>query len=90
MGRALCPPILQNGGTIRIYSKPIINWDTSVAQTVSLRRFMHKLTVCATTSVVRYISKIGLSKCPNNFKVHYSYTIPQILWRICSVEDSHK
>ncbi len=33
---------------------------------------MHKLTVCATTSIVRYVSKIGLLKCLNNFKIHYS------------------
>ncbi len=32
----------------------------------------HKLKVCATTYIVRYVSKIDLSKCPNNFKVHYN------------------
>ena len=36
---------------------------------------MHKLTVCATTSIVHDVSKTGLSKCPNNFKVHYSYLV---------------
>ena len=31
----------------------------------------HKLLVCATTSIVCPVFKINLSKCPNNFKVHY-------------------
>ncbi len=33
----------------------------------------HKLKVCATTSVVRYVPEAGLSKCPNILKVHYIY-----------------
>ena len=33
--------------------------------------FLNLHTVCATTSIVHYVSKTGLSKCPNNFKVHY-------------------
>ncbi len=32
---------------------------------------MHNLTGYATTTVARYVSKTGLSKCPNNFNVHY-------------------
>ena len=33
--------------------------------------FFKLRTVCATTSVVRYVSEADLSKCSNNLKVHY-------------------
>lgn len=46
--------------------------DTHILNILKLTLIVLFLTVCATTtSVVRYVSKIGLSKCSNNFKVHY-------------------
>ncbi len=39
------------------YTKTYNYWDTSVPQTFSLRLIMHKLKVCATTSIVRYVSQ---------------------------------
>ena len=47
--------------------------------TFSLRLSGTNWKVYGTASVVRYVSDAGLSKCSNNFKVHYSIIIPLLL-----------